>query len=106
MLFLEPEENANLRFVTVRQVEISLRENDHILLMFASLRMENDVMVSDVTISDMSTVCEFPDVFPKDICELPPEHEVEFAIDLVPGTRLVSMDLYHMSASELRELKK
>ncbi|GAB2276387.1 hypothetical protein Dimus_011115, partial [Dionaea muscipula] len=27
-------------------------------------------------------VAEFPDVFPKDLIELPPKREVEFAIDL------------------------
>lgn len=35
-------------------VEISLRENDQVLMMFASLKMENDVATSD-----MPVVCEF-----------------------------------------------
>ncbi|MCI58708.1 cellular nucleic acid-binding protein, partial [Trifolium medium] len=34
------------------------------------------------------------------------EREVEFTIDLVPGTSPISMALYQMSASELKELKK
>ncbi|MCI58435.1 cellular nucleic acid-binding protein, partial [Trifolium medium] len=34
------------------------------------------------------------------------EREVEFSIDLVPGTGPISMALYRMSASELKELKK
>ena len=29
---------------------------------------------------------EFPDVFPDDIAGLPLEREVEFTIDLIPGT--------------------
>ena len=37
---------------------------------------------------------------------MPPEREVEFSIDLVPGTKPVSMAPYRMSASELAELKK
>jgi len=37
---------------------------------------------------------------------VPPEREVEFLIDLVPGTKPVSMTPYCMSASELAELKK
>ncbi|MCI86052.1 enzymatic polyprotein, partial [Trifolium medium] len=32
----------------------------------------------------LPVVCEFPDVFPEDISDLPPEREVEFAIDVVP----------------------
>ncbi|MCH90079.1 gag-pol polyprotein, partial [Trifolium medium] len=38
--------------------------------------------------------------------DVPPEREVEFTIDLVPGTSPVSMAPYRMSASELGELKK
>ena len=56
--------------------------------------------------ADLPIVSEFPDVFPDDISDLPPEREVEFAVDLVPGTSPVSMSPYRMSASELRELKK
>ncbi|XP_050909775.1 uncharacterized protein LOC127123617 [Lathyrus oleraceus] len=41
-----------------------------------------------------------------DISDIPPEREVEFTIDLVPGTNPVSMAPYRMSASELSELKK
>lgn len=37
---------------------------------------------------------------------MPPEREVEFSIDLVPGTKPVSMTPYRMSAFELAELKK
>ena len=51
-------------------------------------------------------VREFPEVFPDEIPDVLPEREVEFAIDLVPGTRPVSMAPYRMSASELSELKK
>ena len=47
----------------------------------------------------------FPDVFPEEVNELPPEREVEFSIDLVPGTRPISMAPYRMSAVELAELK-
>lgn len=45
-------------------------------------------------------------MFPEDICDFPPECNVEFTIDLVPGTSPVSMAPYRMYASELSELKK
>ena len=48
---------------------------------------------------------EFPDVFPDDIAGLPPEREVEFTIDLIPGTELISIPPYRMAPAELRELK-
>ena len=45
-------------------------------------------------------------MFPGNIIDLPPKREVEFAIDLVPGTSPILIAPYRMSASELRELKK
>ena len=49
---------------------------------------------------------EFPEVFPKDIVNLPPEKEVEFSIDLIPGTRPLSFIPYRMSPLELTKVKK
>ncbi|CAJ2645609.1 unnamed protein product [Trifolium pratense] len=57
-------------------------------------------------VEELPIVCEFPDVFPDDISDVPPKREVEFSIDLVPGTSPISMAPYRMSASELNELKK
>jgi hypothetical protein len=37
-------------------------------------------------IQDLPVVCEFSDVFPKDLPGLPPESDVEFVIELNPGT--------------------
>ena len=50
-------------------------------------------------------VSEFPVVFPDDICELPPEREVQLIIDLVPGANPVSITPYRMSPVELAEVK-
>ena len=51
-------------------------------------------------------MCEFFKVFPEDISDLPSEREIDFTIDLVPGTSPVSMALYEMLAFELSEMKK
>jgi hypothetical protein len=50
-------------------------------------------------------VNEFLDVFPDDITSLPPEREIEFSIDLMPGAQPISVAPYRMSPVELRELK-
>ncbi|MCI37083.1 cellular nucleic acid-binding protein, partial [Trifolium medium] len=55
----------------------SLKEHAKMFVMFASLKIEGKPGVSDLPV-----VCEFPDVFPEDISDLPPEREVEFTIDL------------------------
>jgi len=56
---------------------------------------------SEKGICDLPVVQEFPEVFPDDTTDLPPEREVEFAIDLVLGTSPISIAPYRMSASEL-----
>ena len=43
--------------------------------------------------------------FSDDIAGLPPEREVEFTIDLIPGTEPISIPPYRMAPAELRELK-
>jgi hypothetical protein len=48
----------------------------------------------------------FPDVFPKELPRMPPEREVEFVIDLLPGTAPISKRPYRMFVEELKELKK
>jgi hypothetical protein len=56
-------------------------------------------------IQDILVVCEFPDVFPEDLPGLPPERDVEFVIELKPGTTPISRRLYWMPPNELAELK-
>ena len=56
-------------------------------------------------VDEIPVVREFPDVFPDDIAGLPPEREVEFTIDFIPGTELISIPPYRMAPAELRELK-
>ncbi|XP_052197351.1 uncharacterized protein LOC127804519 [Diospyros lotus] len=58
-----------------------------------------------VELLDIPMVCEFPDVFPEELPGLPPSREVEFSIDLVPGTQPVSRAPYRIAPNELKELK-
>ena len=61
---------------------------------------------SEVEISKISVVNEFLDVFPEELPELPPEREIEFMVDLIPGTEPISIPPYRMTPAELKELKK
>jgi hypothetical protein len=56
-------------------------------------------------IQDIPVICEFPDVFPEDLPGLPPERDVEFVIELKPGTTPISRRSYRMPPNELSELK-
>jgi hypothetical protein len=51
-------------------------------------------------------VCEFPDVIPDDLPGMPPDCEIEFVTDLLPGTTPIAKRPYRMAANELVELKK
>ena len=46
---------------------------------------------------DISIVNEFLDVFPEDLPGLPPERNVDFTIDLAPGTAPISKTPYRMA---------
>ncbi|GJR10804.1 hypothetical protein Tco_0793456 [Tanacetum coccineum] len=51
--------------------------------------------------------CEdFADVFPEDLLELPPQRQVEFRIDLVPGATPVAKPPYRLAPSEMQELSE
>ncbi|XP_042449022.1 uncharacterized protein LOC122033943 [Zingiber officinale] len=56
-------------------------------------------------ISDIPIVREYPDVFPEELPSLPPKRQVEFMIELIPGTTPVSKAPYRMAPKELEELK-
>ena len=56
-------------------------------------------------VDEIPVVREFPDVLLNVIAGLPPEREVEFTIDLIPGTEPISIPPYRMAPAEFRELK-
>ncbi|WVZ89468.1 LOW QUALITY PROTEIN: hypothetical protein U9M48_035871 [Paspalum notatum var. saurae] len=56
-------------------------------------------------IEKIPVVSDFPDVFPEELPGLPPDRDVEFAIELVPGTAPISRRPYRMASDELKELK-
>jgi hypothetical protein len=55
---------------------------------------------------NIRVVRDFSDVFPEELPGMPPDREVEFVIDLLPGTAPISKRPYMMSVEELKELKK
>ncbi|XP_057745055.1 uncharacterized protein LOC130962916 [Arachis stenosperma] len=56
-------------------------------------------------LDQISVVRKFPEVFPEDIPEFPPQREIEFAIELVSGAGPVSILPYRMAPIKLAELK-
>ena len=54
---------------------------------------------------DIPTICDYPDLFSEELSGLPPQREIEFAIDIVPAATPASITLYIMALMELKELK-
>ena len=48
---------------------------------------------------------EFPEVFPNDLLEVPPERKIEFGIDILTNKNPISIPPYRMASAELKELK-
>ena len=55
--------------------------------------------------ADLLVVRDFLDVFPEDLPGMPPDREIDFNIELAPGTAPISKAPYRMAPAELKELK-
>ena len=62
--------------------------------------------IAQPTIDQVRIVCEYPDVFPNVLPGMPPNRDIEFIIELIPGTGPIAQRPYSMNPSELVELKK
>ncbi|KAL5548820.1 hypothetical protein UlMin_004051 [Ulmus minor] len=58
-----------------------------------------------VELEDVPVVNEFEEVFPEELPGIPPDREVTFKIELVPGTSPISKAPYRMAPMELKELQ-
>ncbi|KAK1667501.1 hypothetical protein QYE76_055660 [Lolium multiflorum] len=62
--------------------------------------------MKEVKLEDIPVVNEFQDVFPAELPGMPPDREIEFTIDLIPGTAPIAKAPYKMGPKELKELKE
>ncbi|KAA3473442.1 vacuolar protein sorting-associated protein 35B-like [Gossypium australe] len=76
-----------------------LRKGYEAYLAFVNTR-ETELRIESVPI-----VCEYLDVFPKELPGLPSIREIEFEIELASGTAPISIAPYRMAPTELKELK-
>ena len=61
--------------------------------------------MKDIHIEDIPVVCEYANVFPVDLPGMPPDRDIDFVIELQPGTAPISKRPYWMPPKELAELK-
>ena len=65
-----------------------------------------DSILETLSHESVPIVCEFPDLFPKDLPRVPTEREIDFGIDLLPDTQPISIPPYRMDPAELKKLKE
>jgi hypothetical protein len=63
-----------------------------------------DTQQDELKLENIPIVSEFPEVFPEDLPGLPPDREIEFSVDLLPGSGPISKAPYRMAPAELKEL--
>jgi hypothetical protein len=70
----------------------------------AILAHVKDTKAEEKRLEDVPIVRDFPEVFPEDLPGLPPKREVEFEIELAPGSAPIARAPYRLAPSEMKEL--
>ncbi|XP_058071169.1 uncharacterized protein LOC131220227 [Magnolia sinica] len=74
-------------------------------MVFDRLAALEEKKSDEVTVDQLPSVGEFPEVF-QDIPGLPPKRAMDFSIDLLLGTAPISLSQYRMPPCEMEELRK
>jgi hypothetical protein len=90
-----------------RMIEIHSPTSGNTTLYLPKVEGTNPCSYAAITtqLEDIPVVCEYPDVFPDDFPGMPPDRDVEFVIELQPGTTPISKRPCRMPPKELVELK-
>jgi hypothetical protein len=93
--------------IATRMIEIHSHTSGHTTLYLPKVEGIDLCSYAAITIQleDIPIVCEYPDVFPDDLPGMPPDRDVEFVIELQPGTAPISKRPYRMPPKELAKLK-
>jgi hypothetical protein len=88
-------------------VEIDSPDHETTILYLPQREYNNSCAyaVKGIKLKDIPIICEYPDVFPYDLPGMPPDRDIEFVIELQPGTAPISKRPYRMPPNELAELK-
>jgi hypothetical protein len=93
-------QGVSLRFISSLQLRKSMRKG---CKLYEILALNDKGVVEGL--ENLLVVREFVDVFPEELPGFLLERELEFTIDLKPGTEPIARMPYKMSTPELQELK-
>jgi hypothetical protein len=89
---------------------VKLTKKDRTSIEFvAMIQSDQDSMLNQtkaIALEDIKVVREYPDVFPVGLPGMPPDRDIEFFIELLPGMPPIAKRPYRMPINELVELKK
>jgi hypothetical protein len=93
--------------ISSRTVEIDSPESESTILYLPQRECINSYTyaATGIKLKDIPIVYEYPDVFPDNLPGMPPDRDIEFIIELQPGTAPISKRPYRMPPNELAELK-
>jgi hypothetical protein len=98
------------RVILCAKRDIRLTQEDGTIVEFSAAIPAEQVnllnKVQGTSLSEIGIVREYPDVFPEDLPGVPPDRDIEFMIELLPGTPPISKRPYRKPINELVELKK
>ena len=96
--------------INCAQKAITMTSSEGVLVEHVSERLPRkftcNKSLAKPTIDQVWIVCEFPDVFPDELPGIPPDWDIEFVIELIPGTGPIAQHAYSMNPAELLELKR
>jgi hypothetical protein len=98
------------RVIQCARKAVKLTKKDRTSVEFvAMVQLDQDSVLNQIkaiALVDIEVVREYPDVFPTELPGMPPDRDIEFLIELLPGTPPISKRSYRMPINELVELKK
>jgi hypothetical protein len=100
--FIGSQANTLLPTISAIQARRLIASENSAFLTFIVEVMEKK---EQMDLQGIPVVREFSDVFPTKFSGLPPEREVKFGIECIPGTRPISKAPHRMAPAMLKELK-
>ncbi|GJZ04518.1 putative reverse transcriptase domain-containing protein [Tanacetum coccineum] len=81
--------NSRLSIISCTKTQKYIQRGCHVFLAHISVKKTEDKS-EEKRLEDVPIVQDFPEVFPKDLPGLPPDRQVKFQIDIVPGATPVA----------------
>ena len=98
-------DSRTIVFSTIGQPSVKFQCNQKSDMFLTSRIVAIESTSTEVMITQIPIVQDFEDLF-QAVSRLPPKRDIDFCIELAPGTLPLSKTLYRMAPTEMLELKK